>query len=72
MCIRDRITAPETRVVLFGLSALALIGTLLLARFLVTSKYGRILTAIRDAESRVMFIGYNPLWYKLFVWTLSE
>jgi urea transport system permease protein len=67
----NRITAPETRVVLFGLSALALIGTLLLARYLVTSKFGRVLTAIRDAESRVMFIGYNPLWYKLFVWTLS-
>ncbi|WP_300452793.1 urea ABC transporter permease subunit UrtC, partial [Accumulibacter sp.] len=65
------ITAPETRVVLFALSALALIGTLLLARFLVSSKFGRVLTAIRDAESRVMFIGYNPLWYKLFVWTLS-
>jgi urea transport system permease protein len=65
------ITAPETRVVLFALSALALIGTLLLARYLVTSKYGRMLTAIRDAESRVMFIGYNPLWYKLFIWTLS-
>jgi len=29
------------------------------------------LTAIRDAESRVMFSGYNPLWYKLFIWTLS-
>jgi urea transport system permease protein len=65
------ITAPETRVVLFGLSALALLGTLLLARYLVTSKFGRVLTAIRDAESRVMFIGYHPLWYKLFVWTLS-
>ncbi len=32
---------------------------------------GRVLTAIRDAESRVMFSGYNPLHYKLFVWTLS-
>ena len=40
-------------------------------RYLVTSKFGRVLTAIRDAESRVMFLGYNPLWYKLFVWTLS-
>ena len=29
------------------------------------------LTAIRDAESRVMFCGYNTLCYKLFVWTLS-
>jgi urea transport system permease protein len=37
----------------------------------VQSKFGRVLTAIRDAESRVMFSGYNPLWYKLFIWTLS-
>ena len=65
------ITAPETRVTLFVLSALALIGTLLLCRYLVQSKFGRVLTAVRDAESRVMFLGYNPLWYKLFVWTLS-
>ena len=40
-------------------------------RYIVTSKLGRVLTAIRDAESRVMFCGYNPLHYKLFVWTLS-
>ena len=30
-----------------------------------------VLTAIRDAETRVMFSGYNPLWYKLAAWTLS-
>jgi urea transport system permease protein len=65
------ITAPETRVALFAASALALMLALLLARYLVTSKFGRVLTAIRDAESRVMFMGYNPLYYKLFVWTLS-
>jgi urea transport system permease protein len=65
------ITSPDTRLVLFGLTALMLALTLLFARWLVTSKFGRVLTAIRDAESRVMFIGYNPLWYKLFVWTLS-
>jgi len=65
------ITSPETRVILFGLSALVLMLTLLLGRYLVTSKFGRVLAAIRDAESRVMFIGYNPLHYKLFVWTLS-
>ena len=65
------ITAPETRLVLFGLTALALAGTLVLARWLITSKFGRVLTAIRDAESRVMFIGYNPLWYKLTIWTIS-
>jgi urea transport system permease protein len=65
------ITSPEMRAVLFALSALVLILTLLLGRYLVTSKFGRVLTAIRDAESRVMFIGYNPLHYKLFIWTLS-
>lgn len=65
------ITAPETRLVLFGLTAAALALTFVLGCWLVNSKYGRVLTAIRDAESRVMFIGYNPLWYKLFVWTLS-
>jgi urea transport system permease protein len=54
---------------LFALTALADAGDLLLGRYLVTSKLGRVLTAIRDAESRVMFIGYNPLHYKLFIWT---
>jgi len=42
-----------------------------LARHVVTSKLGLVLMAIRDAESRVMFCGYNPLYYKLAVWTLS-
>jgi urea transport system permease protein len=65
------ITAPETRAALFAITGAALLGALLLGRFIVTSKLGRVLTAIRDAESRVMFCGYSPLHYKLFVWTLS-
>jgi urea transport system permease protein len=65
------VTAPETRMVLFTLTAVVLIATLLLARYIVTSKLGRVLAAIRDAEQRVMFCGYNTLNYKLFVWTLS-
>ena len=65
------ITTPEMRVTLFALTALALAATLLLGRYLVSSKFGRVLTAIRDAESRVMFSGYDPLWYKLAIWTLS-
>ncbi len=65
------ITAPQTRVALFAVTALLLIACLLGARHIVTSKFGRVLTAIRDAESRVMFSGYDPLPYKLFIWTLS-
>ncbi|HKQ31111.1 MAG TPA: urea ABC transporter permease subunit UrtC [Burkholderiales bacterium] len=62
---------PETKVSLFVITGLFLILTLLLCRYLVTSKFGRVLTAIRDAESRTMFSGYNTRDYKLFVWTLS-
>ena len=65
------ITTSEMRLVLFGLTAIALAATLVFAAWLVKSKFGRVLTAIRDAESRVMFIGYNPLWYKLTIWTIS-
>jgi urea transport system permease protein len=65
------ITTPEMRMTLFALTGAVLLATLLFARFLVTSKFGRVLAAIRDAEARVMFCGYDTLWYKLFVWTLS-
>ena len=65
------VTSPEMRVLLFALSAALLMATLVLGRYLVTSKFGRVLAAIRDAESRVMFLGYDPLWYKLGIWTLS-
>jgi urea transport system permease protein len=44
---------------------------LLIGRAIVTSKFGRLLMAIRDAESRVMFLGYDPLVYKLAIWTFS-
>jgi urea transport system permease protein len=65
------IATPETRLALFAITAAFLLAVLLLARWLVSSRFGRVLTAIRDAESRVMFCGYNPVHYKLFVWTLS-
>jgi urea transport system permease protein len=66
-----RIAEPETRAALFALTGLYLAGVLVLSRAIVRSKVGRVLTAIRDSESRLMFSGYNPLWYKLFIWTLS-
>ena len=65
------ITTPGTRMALFALTAAVLIATLLLARWVVTSKFGRVLTAIRDAEQRVMFCGYDPVHYKLAVFTAS-
>jgi urea transport system permease protein len=65
------IATPGTRMALFAATGVVLVCAFLLGRYLVTSKLGRVLTAIRDAESRVMFCGYNPLSYKLFIWTLS-
>jgi urea transport system permease protein len=65
------ITAPETKAALYLVTLAALFGALLLCRAIVTSKLGRVIQAVRDVESRLMFIGYDPLWFKLFVWTLS-
>jgi len=65
------IATQEMRMTLFVLTGVTLLGFFLLARWLIASKFGRVLQAIRDAESRVMFSGYSPLGYKLTVWTLS-
>ena len=65
------VAAPNTRMVLFVLTGVTLLGFYLFARWLVQSKFGRVLQAIRDAESRVMFSGYNPVVYKLTIWVIS-
>ncbi|NIM42653.1 MAG: urea ABC transporter permease subunit UrtC [Hydrogenophaga sp.] len=65
------IATPQMRMFLFVLTGLTLLGFFLMARWLVRSKYGRVLQAIRDAENRTMFCGYDPLPYKLSIWTIS-
>lgn len=62
---------PATRAALFSVTILCVAAAYVLCRYLVRAKIGRILIGLRDAESRLMFVGYNPLHYKLFVWTLS-
>ncbi|WP_263140798.1 urea ABC transporter permease subunit UrtC [Pseudomonas sp. RIT-PI-AD] len=65
------ITAPGTRAVLFLATLALLVASLALGWRLARSKFGRVLTALRDAENRLMFCGYDPRGYKLFVWVLS-
>jgi len=65
------ITSPEMRTALYVLSGLYLLGALVVARWIVTSKMGRVLTAIRDQESRLMFLGYRTRSYKLVIWTIA-
>jgi urea transport system permease protein len=65
------IQANGTRAALFALSALGLAGSYLLCHALVTSKYGKVLVAIRDAESRTRFLGYRVEHYKLVAFVVS-
>jgi urea transport system permease protein len=65
------LSAPSTKLGLFVISAVVFGLVYVLCRYIVTGKLGRIMLALRDHESKVMFTGYSPLRYKLFVWTLS-
>jgi len=60
-----------TRVVLFVISAIALASTYVFCRFVVTSKLGRVVTAVRDADDRTRFIGYRVENYKVWIFTVS-
>jgi urea transport system permease protein len=61
----------STKLGLYVFSVVGLFASFLIARFVTTSKAGRVLRAIRDEESRTMFAGYNATNYKLFVYVLS-
>jgi len=65
------IQAQGTRDALFAISAVALMIGFVICRVIVTSKLGKVLIAIRDAENRTRFLGYRVEAYKLFVFTLS-
>ncbi len=65
------IQANGTRSALFAATAIALALAYLLCVWLTSSRFGRVLVAIRDAESRTRFCGYRVEHYKLFVWTVS-
>ena len=63
--------ADTTRVLLFVSSAVALATGYLLCRYIVTSKLGRVVTAVRDAEARTRFIGYQVELYQVWIFTVS-
>jgi len=63
--------APSTGCALMVLSALFVCLEYLLARYVVTSRFGKVLIAVRDTESRTRFLGYRPETYKLVVFVLA-
>jgi len=65
------VRAASTRMVLFLASLAALALGFLVARYLVASTFGKVLVAIRDAESRTRFLGYRVENYKLVVFVVS-
>jgi urea transport system permease protein len=65
------VQAETTRCTLLLVTAAFLCGQLVLARFVVASRFGKVLIAVRDAEARTRFLGYRPESYKLVVWVLS-
>jgi len=65
------VQADGTRAALFAISCLALGLGFIICRMIITSKFGMVLIAIRDAEPRTRFLGYRVESYKLFLFTLS-
>ena len=65
------VQSDSTRSALLVISAAFLCGQYLIARYVVRSRFGKVLIAVRDTESRTRFLGYRPEAYKLVVWVLS-
>jgi urea transport system permease protein len=57
--------------ILYFVCCLLLLGSMFLARFVLASKLGRILVAVRDKEDRVRFSGYSVGDFKIFVFCLA-
>lgn len=66
-----RLSEPGTQRFLYVVTVVALGGAYFLCRWIVQSRTGKVLVAIRDSEPRVLFSGYSPSTYKLFVFVVS-
>lgn len=66
-----KVADPSVKLALYYATAAAVLLTLLLCLGLASSRLGKILTAVRDAENRVRFIGYDPVVYKVFIYCVS-
>jgi urea transport system permease protein len=66
-----RLSDPSTQRGLYLITVLALGASYLICRYIIASRAGNVLIAIRDSESRVTFSGYTPWVYKLFVFIVA-
>ncbi len=63
--------SDQTRIGIFLATAIALALGYLACRYIVNSKMGRVVTAVRDSEDRARFVGYKTESYKLWIFTFS-
>lgn len=66
-----RLSEPGTQRTLYVITVLALGGAYMLCRWIIQSRTGKVLIAVRDSEQRVLFSGYSPSNYKVFVFVVS-
>jgi urea transport system permease protein len=66
-----RLSEPGPQRFLYVVTVLALGGAYFLCRWIIQSRAGKVLVAVRDSEQRVLFSGYSPAAYKLFVFVVS-
>jgi len=62
---------PQGKLIMYIITVIVLVVLYLACQFLVKSRLGRILVAIRDNESRLRFSGYRPLYFKIFAFTVA-
>jgi len=62
---------PSTKLTLFVATSIILMLAYAICHFIIKSKMGRVVTAIRDAENRVRFVGYKPENYKVWIFVVS-
>lgn len=65
------LTDPQVKTVLYYITVAALAGSFLICRWLVSTRLGRVLEAIREGENRMRFFGYNPALFQSFAFALS-
>jgi urea transport system permease protein len=64
-------SSPQVQLVFFQITVLALVGVYFLCRWLTSGRFGRLLIAIRDDETRLRFSGYDPTGFKVLVFAVS-
>ncbi|MFT5579862.1 MAG: urea transport system permease protein, partial [Paraglaciecola psychrophila] len=65
------ITSDSAKYILYFVNCLLLIAVIIASRFILTSKFGRILLAVQDKEDRVRFSGYDVANFKIFVFCFA-